>query len=53
MALSADAPSKKPIVGTFEDYPQKASTTIYEGAAADGMNEAGLVANLLYLAEAE
>ncbi len=28
-------------------------TTIYEGAAADGMNEAGLVANLLYLAEAE
>jgi choloylglycine hydrolase len=28
-------------------------TTIYEGAAADGMNEAGLVANLLYLAESE
>jgi choloylglycine hydrolase len=28
-------------------------TTIYEGAAADGMNEKGLVANLLYLAEAE
>jgi len=28
-------------------------TTIYEGAAADGMNEMGLVANLLYLAEAE
>lgn len=28
-------------------------TTIYEGGAADGMNEAGLVANLLYLAEAE
>ncbi len=28
-------------------------TTIYEGAAADGMNEAGLVANMLYLAEAE
>ena len=26
-------------------------TTIYEGAAADGMNEEGLVANLLYLAE--
>jgi choloylglycine hydrolase len=26
-------------------------TTIYEGAAADGMNEKGLVANLLYLAE--
>jgi penicillin V acylase-like amidase (Ntn superfamily) len=26
-------------------------TTIYEGAAADGMNERGLVANLLYLAE--
>jgi hypothetical protein len=24
-------------------------TTIYEGATADGMNEAGLVANLLYL----
>lgn len=28
-------------------------TTIYEGAAADGMNEKGLVANLLYLAEAK
>jgi penicillin V acylase-like amidase (Ntn superfamily) len=27
-------------------------TTIYEGASADGMNEAGLVANMLYLAEA-
>lgn len=26
-------------------------TTIYEGAAADGMNEKGLVANLLYLPE--
>ncbi len=26
-------------------------TTIYEGAAADGMNERWLVANLLYLAE--
>ena len=26
-------------------------TTIYEGAAADGMNEQGLVANLLYLPE--
>lgn len=26
-------------------------TTIYEGAAADGMNERGLVANILYLAE--
>ncbi|MCF1709758.1 linear amide C-N hydrolase [Tabrizicola sp. J26] len=28
-------------------------TTIYEGASADGMNEAGLVANMLYLAESE
>lgn len=28
-------------------------TTIYEGAAADGMNETGLVANMLYLAESE
>jgi penicillin V acylase-like amidase (Ntn superfamily) len=28
-------------------------TSIYEGGAADGMNEKGLVANLLYLAEAE
>jgi penicillin V acylase-like amidase (Ntn superfamily) len=28
-------------------------TTIYEGAAADGMNEQGLVANMLYLAEAK
>jgi choloylglycine hydrolase len=29
------------------------ATTIYEGAVADGMNEAGLVANMLYLAESE
>lgn len=28
-------------------------TTIYESVATDGMNEAGLVANMLYLAEAE
>lgn len=28
-------------------------TTIYEGAAADGMNEKGLAANMLYLAESE
>jgi penicillin V acylase-like amidase (Ntn superfamily) len=28
-------------------------TTIYEGGAADGMNEAGLVANLLYLVESD
>ena len=28
-------------------------TTVYEGASADGMNEAGLVANMLYLAESE
>lgn len=28
-------------------------TSIYEGGTADGMNENGLVANLLYLAEAE
>src|SRR3954468_21363045 len=28
-------------------------TSIYEGGTADGMNEAGLVANLLYLAESE
>lgn len=28
-------------------------TSIYEGATADGMNEKGLVANLLYLAESE
>lgn len=28
-------------------------TTIFEGGAADGMNEKGLVANLLYLAESE
>jgi penicillin V acylase-like amidase (Ntn superfamily) len=28
-------------------------TTIYEGAAADGMNERGLVANMLYLAESK
>jgi len=28
-------------------------TTIFEGVSADGMNEAGLVANMLYLAESE
>lgn len=28
-------------------------TSIYEGGTADGMNEKGLVANLLYLAESE
>ena len=28
-------------------------TSIYDGGTADGMNEKGLVANLLYLAEAE
>lgn len=28
-------------------------TSVYEGGAADGMNERGLVANLLYLAESE
>ncbi len=28
-------------------------TTVYEGVAADGMNEKGLVANMLYLAESE
>lgn len=28
-------------------------TTVYEGVSADGMNEAGLVANMLYLAESE
>jgi len=28
-------------------------TTIYEGVAADGMNEAGLVANMLYLVESD
>lgn len=28
-------------------------TTIYEGASADGMNERGLVANMLYLAESK
>jgi penicillin V acylase-like amidase (Ntn superfamily) len=28
-------------------------TSIYEGATADGMNERGLVANMLYLAESE
>ena len=28
-------------------------TTIYEGAAADGMNERGLVADMLYLADSK
>lgn len=29
------------------------AVTIYEGATADGMNEKGLVANMLYLAESK
>lgn len=29
------------------------ATSVYEGATADGMNEKGLVANILYLAESE
>jgi penicillin V acylase-like amidase (Ntn superfamily) len=29
------------------------ATTIYEGAVADGMNEQGLVANMLYLAQSK
>lgn len=40
-----------PLVWTSKEG--SVATTIYEGAVADGMNEAGLVANMLYLAEAE
>lgn len=38
---------------TWKSKYGSVATTIYEGAVADGMNEQGLVANMLYLAESK
>ncbi|TNF59217.1 MAG: linear amide C-N hydrolase [Rhodobacteraceae bacterium] len=45
--LTRESNTKNPM--TWTSKYGSVVTTIYEGAAADGMNEAGLVANLLYL----
>jgi penicillin V acylase-like amidase (Ntn superfamily) len=45
--LERNSNTAKPLV--WKSKYGSIATTIYEGAAADGMNEAGLVANLLYL----
>ncbi len=49
--LERNSNSKAPL--TWKSKYGSVVTTIYEGAAADGMNEKGLVANLLYLAESK
>jgi len=49
--LERNSNTAKPV--TWTSKYGSVVTTIYEGAAADGLNERGLVANLLYLAEAE
>ncbi len=49
--LERNSNTAKPV--TWTSKYGSVVTTIYEGAAADGMNERGVVANLLYLAEAE
>jgi penicillin V acylase-like amidase (Ntn superfamily) len=49
--LERNSNTKMPLV--WKSKYGSVVTTIYEGAAADGMNERGLVANLLYLAESK
>ena len=49
--LQRNAGTKTPLV--WKSQYGSIVTTIYEGAAADGMNEKGLVANLLYLPESK
>jgi choloylglycine hydrolase len=49
--LERNANTKTPLI--WKSRYGSVVTTIYEGAAADGMNERGLVANLLYLAESK
>lgn len=49
--LERSSNTKTPVV--WKSLYGSVVTTIYEGAAADGMNEKGMVANLLYLAESQ
>lgn len=49
--LERNSGTKAPL--TWKSKYGSVATTIYEGAAADGMNEKGLVANLLYLPQSE
>jgi penicillin V acylase-like amidase (Ntn superfamily) len=49
--LERTSNTKKPF--TWKSKYGSVVTTIYEGGAADGMNEKGVVANLLYLVEAK
>jgi penicillin V acylase-like amidase (Ntn superfamily) len=49
--LERDSNTANPLVWTSK-YGSVV-TTVYEGVSADGMNDAGLVANMLYLAESE
>jgi choloylglycine hydrolase len=49
--LERSSNTKTPV--TWKSRHGSVVTTIYEGAAADGMNEKGLVTNLLYLAESK
>ncbi|MBL9157013.1 MAG: linear amide C-N hydrolase [Verrucomicrobiales bacterium] len=49
--LERTSGTEKPF--TWKSQYGSIATTIYEGAAADGINEKGLVANLLYLPESK
>ena len=49
--LERSSNTKTPV--TWKSKYGSVVTTIYEGAAADGMNEMGLVANVLYLPDAD
>ncbi|MBL9088374.1 MAG: linear amide C-N hydrolase [Planctomycetia bacterium] len=49
--LERSSNTKTPLV--WKSLHGSVVATIYEGAAADGMNEKGLVANLLYLVESK
>ncbi|GLI94388.1 linear amide C-N hydrolase [Methylocystis echinoides] len=49
--LDRTSNTKRPV--TWKSKYGSVVTTIYEGAAADGMNEKGLVANVLYLPDSK
>lgn len=49
--LTRNSNTAKPVI--WKSKYGSLVTTLYEGASADGMNEKGLVANLLYLPESE
>jgi len=49
--LERSSNTKKPVI--WKSKYGSVVTTIYEGCAADGMNEKGVVANMLYLAESK